>query len=245
VGQKYNVRTYYIGWPSYVHDLRLYVKDIVKFGSSLTTFSSEGHFVLSAVFLRGKASAHGFRVGCPKEQNMPQGYKGIYIQKLSTLDLTTDTEYVANPTELCVMFVECCLLLSVSECLFVGCFWSHCGTMPDKPGTSSTRTLPGIYLHSISQSVLSESCLKALSITLLWILSKKPIFTNCNVCYFVFGRPFVKRFALCCRTVVCLSVCPRGQTVGWIKMPLGREVGRGRDVWYILIVYFRMNGEIV
>ena len=24
----------------------------------------------------------------------------------------------------------------------------------------------------------------------------------------VFGRPFVKRFALCYRTVVCLSVCP-------------------------------------
>ena len=56
----------------------------------------------------------------------------------------------------------------------------------------------------------------------------------------VFGRPFVKRFALCYWTVVCLSclsVCPVlsvclsvtlvycGQTVGWIKMPLGTEVG--------------------
>jgi len=42
-----------------------------------------------------------------------------------------------------------------------------------------------------------------------------------------FGRPFVKRFALCYQTVVCLSVtlvhC--GQTVGWIKMKLGTQVG--------------------
>ena len=49
------------------------------------------------------------------------------------------------------------------------------------------------------------------------------------------GRPFVKRFTLCCRTVVCLSVCPvlsvtfvhRGQTVGRIKMKLGTQVGLG------------------
>ena len=46
----------------------------------------------------------------------------------------------------------------------------------------------------------------------------------------VFGRPFVKLFALCYRTVVCLSVlyvtlvyC--GKTVGWFKMKLGMEVG--------------------
>ena len=50
----------------------------------------------------------------------------------------------------------------------------------------------------------------------------------------VFGRRFVKRFALCYRTVVlsvsvCLSVtlvyC--GQMVGWIKMPLSMEVHLG------------------
>jgi len=53
-----------------------------------------------------------------------------------------------------------------------------------------------------------------------------------------FGRPFVKRFALCYQTVVCLS-CPVclsclsvtlvccGQTVGWIKMKLGMQVGLG------------------
>jgi len=50
------------------------------------------------------------------------------------------------------------------------------------------------------------------------------------------GEPFVKRFALCYRTVVlsvltCLSVtlvymyC--GQTIGWIKMKLGMEIGLG------------------
>jgi len=43
------------------------------------------------------------------------------------------------------------------------------------------------------------------------------------------GLPFVKRFALSYRTVVCLSVtlvyC--GNTVGWIRMPLGLEVGLG------------------
>jgi len=46
---------------------------------------------------------------------------------------------------------------------------------------------------------------------------------------FIFGRPFVKQFALCYRTVVMsvLAVCLSemlvycGQTVGWIKMKLG------------------------
>ena len=50
-----------------------------------------------------------------------------------------------------------------------------------------------------------------------------------------FGRPFVKRFALCYRTVVCsvLSVCLSVtfvqcvQTVGRIKMKLGMQVGLG------------------
>ena len=46
----------------------------------------------------------------------------------------------------------------------------------------------------------------------------------------VFGRPFIKRFALCCWSVVCLSVCDvvvLCQTVGWIMMKLGTEVGLG------------------
>jgi len=54
-------------------------------------------------------------------------------------------------------------------------------------------------------------------------------------CY-VFGRPLIKRFALCCLTVVCPDVCLSclsvtlvhyGQTVGWVRMPLGTEVGLG------------------
>jgi len=50
----------------------------------------------------------------------------------------------------------------------------------------------------------------------------------------VFGRPFVKRFALCYRSVVCpvLSVLSvtfvhYGQTVGRIKVKLGMQVGLG------------------
>ena len=53
----------------------------------------------------------------------------------------------------------------------------------------------------------------------------------------IIGRPFVKRFALCYRTIV-LSVCPVlsslsvtlvycGQTACWIKMKHGIEVGLG------------------
>jgi len=52
----------------------------------------------------------------------------------------------------------------------------------------------------------------------------------------VLGRPFVKRFALCYQTVVCLSCLSClswlsvtfvhcGQTVGRIKMKLGKQVG--------------------
>ena len=56
----------------------------------------------------------------------------------------------------------------------------------------------------------------------------------CNLCT-LFGRLFVKRFALCYRSVVWLSVLPAlsvtlvhcGQTVGWIKMKLGTQIGLG------------------
>ena len=48
----------------------------------------------------------------------------------------------------------------------------------------------------------------------------------------VFGRPFVKRFALCYRTVVCpvclsITFVQCGQTVGWIKIKLGMQIGLG------------------
>ena len=47
-----------------------------------------------------------------------------------------------------------------------------------------------------------------------------------------FGRPFVKRFALCYRSVVCpvclsVTLVYCGQTVGRIKMKLGIQVGLG------------------
>ena len=50
---------------------------------------------------------------------------------------------------------------------------------------------------------------------------------------FLFGRPFLKQFALCYRSVVCLSclsvtLVHCGQTVGWIKTKLGTQVRRPR-----------------
>jgi len=55
--------------------------------------------------------------------------------------------------------------------------------------------------------------------TVIYFIKEPHFITNCNVCYFSFiGRPFVKRFALCYRTVAmfvslsCLSfpVCDVG-----------------------------------
>ena len=49
---------------------------------------------------------------------------------------------------------------------------------------------------------------------------------------FIFGQPFVKRFAICYRSGVCLSVLSVmfvhcGQTVGRIKTKLSVQVGLG------------------
>jgi len=48
----------------------------------------------------------------------------------------------------------------------------------------------------------------------------------------IFGRPFLKRFGLCYRTVALSLPLPQfsaliccGQMAGWIKMPLGMDVG--------------------
>jgi len=58
------------------------------------------------------------------------------------------------------------------------------------------------------------------------------MFCRCSI----LGRPFVTWFALCYQTVVCLSVCLSclsvtlvycGQTIEWIKMKLGVQVGLG------------------
>ena len=48
----------------------------------------------------------------------------------------------------------------------------------------------------------------------------------------VLRRPFVKRFAPCYQTVVCpvclsVTLVYCGQTVGWIKMKRGKQVGLG------------------
>ena len=50
--------------------------------------------------------------------------------------------------------------------------------------------------------------------------------------YSIFRRPFVKQFALCYQTVVCLSYLSvtlvySSQTVGWINMKLGTHGGLG------------------
>jgi len=58
-------------------------------------------------------------------------------------------------------------------------------------------------------------------------------FTPLYMWMWFIGRPFVKPFALCYRSVVCLSVCLSvtlvycGQTVGRIKMKLDTQVGLG------------------
>jgi len=53
--------------------------------------------------------------------------------------------------------------------------------------------------------------------------------SNAFRCFF--GRPIVKRFALCYRTVVCpvlsVTLVYCGQTVGWIKMKRGIPAGLG------------------
>ena len=40
----------------------------------------------------------------------------------------------------------------------------------------------------------------------------------------IFGRPFVKRFALCYQDCLSVMLVYCGQTVAWIKMKLGKQV---------------------
>ena len=91
--------------------------------------------------------------------------------------------------------------------------------------TSQTLAKCGICYHdSVYSSVCTISCR---------LVEPLPSYGDLTV----FGRPFVKRFALCYRSVVCLS-CPVlsvlsvtfvhcGQTVGRIKTKLGLQVGLG------------------
>jgi len=43
----------------------------------------------------------------------------------------------------------------------------------------------------------------------------------------IFARPLLKRFTLCYRTYLSVTLMYCGQTVGWIRMPLSIEVGLG------------------
>jgi len=66
-----------------------------------------------------------------------------------------------------------------------------------------------------------------------------PLTVNNPILVTVFGRPFVKRFALCYQTVVLsvrLVYC--GQMVGWIKMKLGIQVVLG-------LVHILVDGYLV
>jgi len=99
------------------------------------------------------------------------------------------------------------------------------------------------YQWNNKQSLDGESVLAALPAKLRVRSRQKLYKTDCvstveihgsfHCLLVIFGRPIVKRFALCYGTVVCpvLSVCLSvtlvycGQTVGWIKISLGTEVG--------------------
>jgi len=83
-------------------------------------------------------------------------------------------------------------------------------------------------------------CIYGCLVQLQWeLVSKHDIIDVFVLCFFLisvfafktsFGQPFVKRFALCYWTIVCLSFMSvtlvyYGQTVEWIKVKLGLEVG--------------------
>jgi len=93
-----------------------------------------------------------------------------------------------------------------------------------------------LYLRAVSStrlvSHISNFYSSILSLCILSLLSRFLLY------FVILGRPFVKRFALCYHTVVCLSrpVCQSvlsvtlvycGQTVVWIKTKLGTQVGLG------------------
>ena len=74
--------------------------------------------------------------------------------------------------------------------------------------------------HRLSHSLWRRRC-----------CNRPKTFVFCNTERFI-ERPFVKRFALCYRTVVlsCIlsvTLVHCGQTLGWIKMKLGIQIGLG------------------
>jgi len=97
-----------------------------------------------------------------------------------------------------------------------------------------TRPTYGTTFISTSTIQKSRICGNSITISALSVrdfVTRKMVFTVLHYLLRIFGRPFVKRFALCYQTVVlsCLSVtlvyCR--QTVGWIKLKPGLEVDLG------------------
>ena len=94
-------------------------------------------------------------------------------------------------------------------------------------GLTDTESGQSKHKHSYIATILAlrinkESMLQSSDMIVIII--------NFDHCVFV--RPFVKRFDLCYRTVICpivlsVTLVYCGQTVRWIKLPLGTEVGLG------------------
>jgi len=111
-----------------------------------------------------------------------------------------------------------------------------CFIRPSFPPPKRGTTAPSFRSMSI---VAKRSPISAAAEVLFNNHLTKSIFSSPFLSCAVFRRPFVKRFALCYQTVVCLSVCLSclsvlsvtlvycGQTVKRIKMKLGMRVGLG------------------
>jgi len=95
-------------------------------------------------------------------------------------------------------------------------------------GVGPLRLLSLLSIATCTDSRISMKCKcdKCLSLHTVYICVR-----DTQQAFLIFGRPFVKRFALCYQSVVCLSVCNVGVLLpngfGWIKMKLGMEVGFG------------------
>jgi len=96
---------------------------------------------------------------------------------------------------------------------------------------TGTHALSHLNLFSSSfKCITQRMCFTIRILQFIVIFAVLVLWVVHHQCH-VFGRPFVKRFALCYRIVV-LSVLSEtlvycGQTVGWIKMLLGTEAGLG------------------
>jgi len=140
----------------------------------------------------------------------------ILLRTLRNLRLALILLFVLSRREMCVPY-------TVRYTYFHGC-WGR-----DEGKLNKVRLICAEKAIRISQRVV-----QALSLMTTWFIIaevNKLLFGQTqwvNSC--IFGLPFVKRFARCYGTVVCpvyLSetlayCCP---TVGWIKMPLGTQVG--------------------